>query len=205
MPWGWDWIAREHRNFRKVVEQDVERRLIWLGSNRASELAGYLFYLDSYADVAAEVARPDEYLPAHPKYGAPGSIGILNEEQLADSLDNAPCRPVADDVDLFGRWRDLKAEGAELRAIENGRLISVPIDHFDRLLLAAAPSEWTRHVRVVGNALGAAFDENLSISSELLFSRLGALVRSGKLQAQGNVHGWTEEGPREQAMVRRTV
>ncbi len=76
---------------------------------------------------------------------------------------------------------------------------------FDRLLLEACGEEWERGVRIVGNAMAASFQQRLCLSSEFLFSRLSNLVKSGELEAEGDVLGWTSEPRRVPAQVRKPV
>lgn len=205
IPGGWDWLPETHDDFWKEAGQDADERLIWLSANSAHEMAGYLAYLEKFPDRPAFVVRPNEHLPAHPTYGPLLGTGTANIEQLAEVLSSAERRPMSDDAHLFDRWHQLRSENALLRIIEDGRLVSAPVDTYDRLLLDAAMDRWQKGVLVVGKALGASFDEQIRVSSDLLFTRLGALVRSGQLEAQGNVLGWDEESRRAPALVRKPV
>ena len=200
---GSEWLAESHEEFWGALNEETGERLIWLVPNCSSELTAYLAYLDRFADVPAQVIRPSDYFEPHPVYGPYLSLGSMNPEQLAEAFDAAPRRSIEEDHELFGRWRELVEENAMLRVLQDGALVSAPISYFDRFILAAAPSDWTRSIKVVGNALSAAFDEQVPVNSDLLFSRLAALVGSGQLEAQGNVLGWTDEPKREPALVRK--
>jgi hypothetical protein len=201
-PDSWDWLAEAHAEFWGPLDRETGERLIWLGSHSAAEASAYLAYLDRYSDIPAVVVRPDDYLPPHPKYGPVGAIGALTPEQLGETLDGAPQRSIAEDSALYSRWRELVAENAMLRVVENGRLVSAPIDYHDHFLLGAARQEWMRGVKVVGYALAASFDAQVWVNSDLLFARLGHLVESGALEADGDPLGWTGEGKRSEARVR---
>ncbi len=203
IPGGWDWLAASNADFWDELAGETGERLIWLAPTSSSELAGYLAYLDRFADVPAEVIRPNDYLQPHPRYGPHLGLGSMNAEELADAFANAPRCSIAADRQLAGQWSKLVEDNAMLRIVEDEALISAPIDHFDRFILDATPAEWTRAARVVGHALGATFDERIRVNSDLLFSRLAALVRSGAIEAQGDVLGWTEEQRHEPALVRR--
>lgn len=202
IPGGWSWIQREHRNFRKYVEGPLANRTIWLGSNNAAELCGYYRYLDSFGDLPADIIRPDDFLPPHPKYGPAGSVGILNLDQVAECLDHAPRSPIGAEGHLRERWSQLKSQDTLLRVVEHGEVRSVEVDYLDRLIVAATPPDWERSIRVVGNALGAAFDEGRAIHSDFLFGRLGALVDSGTIEADGKLFDWTQDGRRSDPGVR---
>lgn len=205
IPGSWDWLPETHEEFWKEAGEAADERLVWLSSNSAHEVAGYLAYLERYSDLPAMVVRPDEHLPPHPTYGPLLGTGSANVEQLADALHNGERRPIADDREMFGRWAELRSDNALLRILRDGQLVSAPIDTYDRLLLEAATGEWQKGVLVVGKALGASFDEQVRVSSDFLFSRLRALVRSGALEAQGDVLGWEEDGRRQPALVRKAA
>ena len=132
----------------------------------------------------------------------PGATGALDADKMADCLDNAPRRPVAEDAAMFGRWAELVEENALLRVLRDGQLHSAPIDHHDHFVLAAGTPEWMRHVRVIGHALGATFDARTRVSDDLLFSRLAHLVDEGVIEADGDVRAWTDEPRRTDAQVR---
>ena len=198
-------MPEEHDTFFTDAGQPAGRRLIWLSSNSAHEMAGYLAYLDRHGDLPAEVVRPNQHIRPHPTYGALLGSGSANVEQLADVLANAERRPVADDRRWFGRWAELRADNGLLRVMEGKELVSAPVESYDRLLIGAATSDWKKGVLVVGYALAASFDEQVRVSSDFLFSRLGALVRSGQLEARGDVQGWEEDMRRTPALVRRSA
>lgn len=203
IPGGWDWLGEAHDDFWEACSQPAEDRLVWLSDNAAHEVAGYLAFLERFSDREATVVRPNEHLPPHPTYGPFLGTGTANVEQLANVLENAEQKPLADDHALYGRWAELRSENALLRVMSGKRLVSAPVDTFDRLLLGAATADWQPRAKVVGKALGASFDEQVRISSDFLFSRLAALVRSEVLAAQGDVLGWDEEGRRQPALVRK--
>ena len=203
IPGGWDWLPEEHDSFWEDAGQPADRRLIWLSSNSPAEMAGYLAYLESHSDLPADVVRPNQHIPPHPTYGPPLGTGSANVEQLADVLQNGERRPVAENGAWFDRWADLRSENALLRIMDGGELVSAPVETYDRLLVSAARPDWQKGVLVVGKALGASFDEQVRVSSDFLFSRLADLVRSGQLEAQGDVQGWEEDMRRAPALVRK--
>jgi hypothetical protein len=198
----WGGLRETHDDFFREVSQPAEQRIIWLGFHCPAEIAAYLAYLDKFSHLPAEVIRPDEYLPEHPRYGQVGAIGVLNADQVADALDHAPRQPVSNDSHLFGRWAELVAENAMLRIVRDGSLISAAIEAHDHFIIGAARTDWMRHVRVIGHALGATFDAGVWVNTEFLFSRLFHLVDAGVLEADGDVRAWTDEPRRSDAKVR---
>ena len=92
--------------------------------------------------------------------------------------------------DLAGTWQDLQKENAPLRAVVNGRLMSVPEDWYDPFLrreIAARPAEFSA-AQVVGTVLGK---YQLGIGDGELTCRLEAMVQGGDLQQV------TYPGPRD--------
>lgn len=92
--------------------------------------------------------------------------------------------------DLAGTWQDLQKENAPLRAVVNGRLMSVPEDWYDPFLrreIAARPAEFSA-AQVVGTVLGK---YQLGIGDGELACRLEAMVQGGELQQV------TYPGPRD--------
>ena len=205
IPGGWDWLPEEHEAFWNGACEPADERLIWLSDNSAQEVAGYLAYLERFADQPAAVVRPNEHIPPHPTYGPLLGSGTANVEQLADVLNNAERRPVAEDSRWFGRWTELRSENGLLRIMDGSELVSAPIETYDRLLLGAAKAEWQKGILVVGHALSASFDEQVRVSSDFLFGRLAALVRTGRLEAQADVQAWDEEMRRTPALVRLAI
>ena len=157
---GDEWLKENSDNFWNTVASQDSHKVIWIGDGSAKDQAGYLAYLGRIDDPSAEVIRPSAYFEPHWKYGPPSSVGVLNKEQLANCLENCPRRPVSEDAALKPRWRELQSEAALLRILDGGRLVSAPLDTYDRFVISGASSEWTRGVRVVGNALANAFDHH---------------------------------------------
>jgi hypothetical protein len=82
----------------------------------------------------------------------------------------------------FARMRD---EAAPLRRWEGGRIVGVPVDAYDPLLLGACGPEWRPAARVVGAALAACDGPNL-VSDTFLWARLEALRDAGRIDVEGS-------------------
>ena len=202
IPGGWGWIHEAHRSFWEQANEPSDDRLVWLGSNNPAEVAAYLAYLKRFAAVPGAVVRPDRHILPHPTLGPLLGTGSANAEELADALDHAGRTPVSEDQALAGRWSELQLEKATLRIMDGDRLVSAPSDTYDNRLIALASADWQKSVLVVGRTLGALSDENVRVNPDFLFSRLRALVRSGRLEAQGDVCGWQEDGRRAPSLIR---
>ena len=81
---------------------------------------------------------------------------------------------------LDARWRDLQRENAPLRAVLNGKLMSVPETWYDPFLRKeiAAEDEEFMAARVIGKVLGK---YQPGIGDGLLAQRMQAMVRAGQL------------------------
>lgn len=82
---------------------------------------------------------------------------------------------------VTAHWRSLQEENAPLRAVLNGRLVSVPEDLYDSFIrreLAKVPDEF-HEAQVIGNVLGRF---QLGISDGLVANRIDAMIKNGELE-----------------------
>jgi len=87
-----------------------------------------------------------------------------------------------------GIWQRLRGENAAFRTIGPSGVASVPISHFDALLLTCVGSEWRLARRVVAVAAVEANQDNFfRIDMAALTGRLLALVEAGRVQVRGDV------------------
>ena len=91
---------------------------------------------------------------------------------------------------MIRRWDALKAEGANLRVIDDGQIVSAPDDYFDSLILAVVNDRWVKATRVVGEAM--ATSDPMTIPTHFMHFqyRVIELVRRGVLEARGDLHNW---------------
>lgn len=76
-----------------------------------------------------------------------------------------------------GIWCDLIRENAPLRAIVNGRLISVPMDFYDFALLSNLSDEPLK----IGQLIGKTLAQIPGVGDRWLFFRIRAMIESGEL------------------------
>lgn len=79
------------------------------------------------------------------------------------------------------RWRELQRENSPLRAVLNGRLVSLPEDVYDSFILREieAQPEVFREAEVIGRVLGK---YQLGIGDGWVASRIEAMIRAGMLE-----------------------
>ncbi len=101
------------------------------------------------------------------------------DAELLGAMAAAYERPVSDALRQIyaAEWRALAGENAPLRALVNGRLLSVPEDFYDFALRAHMPEGEFRMAVLIGKTLGAL----PGVSDRWLYLRTMAMLRSGEL------------------------
>ncbi len=172
---GWGWIAEHVVEFRKKVAATAER-LIWIAPRSATEQAGLYWYLSQFGGVGARMIVADYPLRGAWRGEPPLRLGELQQEAIAELLDEGP-RVEPDTVRFPGdRWQHLMAEDALVRVVEDDVLKSAPHDYFDRFLLSHCSNMWSSWGRVVADAAVDAWDFGHSPCDTLLHWRLRELV-----------------------------
>lgn len=171
------------------------RPVIWFSRRDTQSYAGFLWWLSHRGEGPCEVVDLTE--TTLPSRGIPGnrlerrlavSPGWVPPEELIDLRQAA--RPLsADERRRYrGAWQGLVRENTPLRIIDGGELISVPVSHFDPLLLSCVVDRWRKMARVIGEAMAAGFDDDHHQTGDLfLHARLRALVEAGAIEAVGDV------------------
>lgn len=80
---------------------------------------------------------------------------------------------------LASRWRELEIENAPLRAVVNGKLVSVPEDFYDHFIRRSMLDGEFIVARLIGTVLG---NHQLGISDWLVASRIEKMILNGELQ-----------------------
>ena len=69
----------------------------------------------------------------------------------------------------------------------------IPASDIDRLLLSCCDARWRKVARIIGQTYETLEDREIAISggiAKLMDARMAVLVRSGKLEAKGNIKRW---------------
>lgn len=69
----------------------------------------------------------------------------------------------------------------------------IPASGIDRLLLACCDARWRKVARIIGQTYKTLEAREIAVSrgiAKLMETRMAVLVRSGKLEAKGNVKRW---------------
>jgi hypothetical protein len=176
-----DWLAEYESSFFRRVASD-EERLIWIAPGSAAEQAGLYWYLSHFGGAQTSFAVADFAFARNWNGAPPLCLSELGVEHMAQLFDQ--CSRVAWDDALFPsqRWRELVADNSLLRVVQDGQLTSVPEYYFDQSLLSQCPTEWTRAVRVVGNAMADFSDGGHIVGDDVLTWRLRELIFTGLIE-----------------------
>ena len=171
------------------------RKIAWLSRRSAMEYAGFLEWLWRRSDAPCEVVDlTDVTVSYRPEHGPPApprlmiSLAMLHHDIIASEKlwDLAKPLQTGTRTRYLDLWRQLRDENAPLRIVEGGMLRSAPITFFDSLLMSYATDEWQKVMRIVGEGLVAAWDDDVIQTGEfVLAARVNALVESGQLECRG--------------------
>jgi hypothetical protein len=173
----YDWRAFLRKDAKLPMKsiQHKSRLIAWYAPNRADSYAGFQWWLSQIDKKAVFIMSvPDLHF------------------QGTDAMESLVGQEIELSVQQRGRhqaeWRALKNENAPLRIVQDGSLVSAPIDYFDKLILEFVSSEWRTAMRVVGDACHTISIETGHFIGDLFtFSRLRALSRSGVVEWYGDI------------------
>ncbi len=123
------------------------------------------------------------------RVGIPGTDGrhyvaMHEPAELADLYASARELTDTERAVLAADLLRIRGEAGLLRRWEAGKILGVPMDRYDPLLLASCSPTWTPAARVVGMAMSRCDGHNLM--SDLFFSsRLQLLIHAGRIEADG--------------------
>lgn len=176
-------------DFWQRIATTIDRLVIWFGRHSAFEHAFFLALAERLGD------RPYSVVDVT-KLPEPGPDGAVRDPVFAVLL-----VPEADLVGLFDteraisaegreevarRWRTLKSENAPYRIVTEAGLVSAPVDVFDADLLAQATTEWRQTTQIVGHVMVQWMEPYIQVGDMVLFGRIDALIKAGKLIERGD-------------------
>jgi hypothetical protein len=171
------WVTLDERLDRDRYDAVV----VWAGENvsEATFLAMACHRLAGRPEQIVHVAVPGKHGRNYVAVHAPEELSTFFEShEFRRRLSDATRVALAKD---FARIRD---ETGLLRRWQQGKVIGIPVDHYDGLLLEACSAEWAPAARVIGVAMGHCDPAN-SLSDLFFNTRLQALIAAGKIQADG--------------------
>jgi Protein of unknown function/Domain of unknown function (DUF1835) len=186
---GWTWFDEALHRFNKVAADPD--RLVWIAPKSAAEQCGFYWYLSRFGGSGSRMIIADFGLQHSWEGEVPRSLGSLGVEPMGELLDE--CSRVDWDPARFpqDRWPALMAENALLRVVIDGQVQSVAEDLFDHFLLAACPPSWTKHYRVIGEAMGHhIWKAGHNVGDHFLHWRLRELVAQGMIATESDLPNW---------------
>ncbi len=80
---------------------------------------------------------------------------------------------------------DIEAHGGLLRGMRDGRVVTLPREHYDAAVMSHATYEWRPAADVAGDVMGGCAPDN-PLSDDFVGSRLRVLIDAGRLEATGD-------------------
>ena len=181
-----DWMSGMTDAFdswREVIESighdKPEAIVIWRGEN-VSELT----FLAMACSQLRKVSAPLFQVIVTDEEGLP-YVAIRMPEQLVALYPARIPLTNSDRSDLGKEFERIRRKTGLLRRWDNGEIIGIPSDQYDRLLEESCSTDWTLAAPVVGAAM-ARCDKNNMMSDLFFFSRLRLLIDAGRIEADGS-------------------
>jgi hypothetical protein len=173
--YDWRESLREDAKLPMKSIQHKSRLIAWYAPNRAESYAGFQWWLSQIDKKAVSIMNvPDLHFQ-----GTDAMVSLVGQEMELSEEERRR---------HHAEWHALKNENALLRIIQDGSLVSAPLEYFDILILGFVSSEWRPAMRVVGDAFSTISIETGHFIGDLFtFSRLRALSRSGRVEWDGDI------------------
>ena len=112
------------------------------------------------------------------------SISSLGPDFMKDAVMNVMEVSKKRMLEYDSLWKAMTDNPTGLRALKDGKAISVPMDYYDELILSVLPEDggFKRCVLVVGESLGGVAIEEDSIGADFFFERIIQLSKMGKVE-----------------------
>lgn len=190
--WGWvDFDEKETEQFFHMQRDDLEKLLsvakqgipirIWK-SNAPFSACAFAFVCDVLRNIDCKVSvvslpeyreTSNNTIVSYSNWGeiSPGQFySFLSYERELSNMEKHI---------QANLWEDLKAENSPLRAIVNGKLISVPEDFYDHLIINNIPDGEFVMARLIGNILG---EYQLGVGDGWYALRIKKMIKENKLK-----------------------
>lgn len=190
--WGHvDFDEQESKQFFQMQCEDIEKLLsaakkgvpirIWK-SNAPFSACGFAFVCDILRNIDCKVSVVSlpEYIVKHK--GTLVSYTSWDEVSPEEFYSFLSYEKELSNIEMCVQanlWNDLKKENSSLRAIVNGKLISVPENFYDHLLINNIPEGEFIMSRLIGNVLG---NYQLGVSDGWFALRINKMIENNILE-----------------------
>lgn len=195
---GWHAIVPHVEKFWADALAGNEHHVVWFSRRVTQDYAGFLEYLWRIGDRPCDVVDLTGVMV--PVRNAAGdmagsrparALGFLDSYQFIDGNLFSQAVPLGAKAraTYHGEWAKLRDENSPLRIVTPElRLVSVPLTHFDEMLLSRMQTRFLKSARIIGQVMSRAWDSEVyDVGDFFLSSRLIALVKAGVIEAQGNL------------------
>lgn len=190
--WGCiDFDEKEKERFFHMQREDLEKLLsaamqgipirIWR-SNAPFSACAYAFLCDALKNIdckASVVSLPEYRETSNNTVVSYSSWSEIPPGQFYSFLSYERELSEAEKCMQASLWEDLKEENMPLRAIVNGKLISVPEDFYDHLIVKNIPNGEFVMARLIGNIL---CKHQLGVSDGWYALRIKKMIEENKLK-----------------------
>lgn len=194
----WHEIVPHVEKFWADVLSAGEHHVVWFSRRVTRDYAGFLEYLWRIGDRPCDVVDITE--ASVPVRGVDSSItrrrralalGLLDSYQFIDGNLFSHAVPLGEKARAayHDEWTKLRDENAPLRIVTPElSLVSVPLTHFDEMLLSGMQTRFLKSARIIGQVMSRAWDSEIyDVDDFFLSSRLIALVKAGLIESQDNL------------------
>jgi len=171
-------------------------RIAWTSQRSTQEYANFMEFVWRLQDTSCDFVDLTN-LRLHPQQAGkePSARGLVESLALLPAHEISKHKLVERASPLTAamrevyrkKWAKLRNENSALRVLDpHLEMFSAPISYFDEQLLSYATDTWKKAARIVGEVMGHRL-EVMEVSDLVLAPRLRALVKSGKLESQGDL------------------
>lgn len=192
----WEDMAADLGGFWDLALDSSRERMVWFTPRSAPCYCNYLEWLRRNGDAPAKIIDLTDVWTGDEASNRRRHVhppGVMSEEEFLKYRlwDMAQLLEADRRTRDLALWEQLRQENAPLRALEDGRLISVPIGYFDAQILSHIGDDWIRGALVAGYFWGEMFGERMELviqTGDLLpFARLRDLIEAGILKKRGDI------------------
>lgn len=175
---SWDKAIKSYEGFKERIQNDEAVR-IWLDTT-PNDICGFLFAMELLSKVSSKVSvivLPkfeiiEGRVIEHSSWGEINPLDYYKygkyEQELPKEMIDA----------LAWKWCELKKENAPLRAVINGKVVSVEEDFYDSFIRQAFPLEESTIIRMIGEIIA---NQPLFLSDSFIANRIKKMLADGEL------------------------
>jgi hypothetical protein len=171
----------------------------WISSRYVSEYCGLLELLWRVKDAPVSVVDVADVeftrLDGSPSPYTSMAFSVVHDRQI---VEKDLCHRATRVSDIERKryeteWRRLREENGALRMLTDAGVVSVPISHYDDMILSLVTNEWQTCARVVGGAVGKLSEGRFRqcSSDSLIFDRLLTLIDDEVIEGKNEHELWS--------------